>query len=112
MTIQRVELGLAGTSADAAGCACCAAPETSVDEQMPASAAVTTTLQVDGMTCAHCVASVTEELSAVPGVEAVSVALAAGATSTVTISGPVSPDPEALRAAVAEAGYSVSGISA
>ncbi|WP_309067532.1 cation transporter [Microbacterium sp.] len=70
---------------------------------------MSTTLLVDGMTCAHCVSSVTEELSAVPGVEEVSVALTAGGTSTVTVrsAGPV--DDAALRAAVAEAGYAISG---
>lgn len=28
----------------------------------------TTQIQIDGMTCGHCVASVTEELSELPGV--------------------------------------------
>lgn len=59
---------------------------------------------VTGMTCAHCVASVTEEVSEVPGVTAVDVDLATGAL-TVTSSGPV--DAEAVRAAVDEAGYAL-----
>ena len=38
----------------------------------------TSTYTVTGMTCAHCVASVTEEVSEVPGVEDVAVELATG----------------------------------
>jgi copper chaperone CopZ len=65
----------------------------------------TTTLHVTGMTCGHCVKAVTEELSAVEGVEGVDVDLVAGGTSAVTVrsAGPVSA--EALCAAVDEAGY-------
>ena len=57
---------------------------------------------VTGMTCGHCVASVTEEVSEVPGVENVDVALETGVL-TVTSSQPV--DDDAVRAAVEEAGY-------
>ena len=57
---------------------------------------------VTGMTCGHCVASVTEEVSAVEGVEAVDVDLASG-TVTVTVSTPL--DDSTVRAAVEEAGY-------
>lgn len=65
----------------------------------------TTTLHVTGMTCGHCVKAVTEELTAVEGVEGVDIDLVAGGTSAVTVhsAGPVSAD--ALRAAVDEAGY-------
>ena len=54
------------------------------------------------MTCAHCVASVTEEVQEIPGVEAVDVVLETGAV-TVTSSQPLEDD--AVRAAVEEAGY-------
>ena len=57
---------------------------------------------VTGMTCGHCVASVTEEVQEVPGVEGVDVVLETGAL-TVTSSQPV--DEGAIRAAVEEAGY-------
>ena len=57
---------------------------------------------VSGMTCGHCVASVTEELRALGGVGAVQVDLPSGRV-TVTSAGPL--DPEAVRAAVDEAGY-------
>jgi len=57
---------------------------------------------VTGMTCAHCVASVTEEVQEVPGVEGVEVLLETG-TLTVTSAEPV--DDDAVRAAVEDAGY-------
>lgn len=65
----------------------------------------TTTLNVSGMTCEHCVKAVTEELSAVAGVESVEVDLVAGGTSSVTVRSNAPVEPEALRAAVDEAGY-------
>ncbi|SES48936.1 Copper chaperone CopZ [Pedococcus cremeus] len=63
-----------------------------------------TTYTVAGMTCGHCVASVTEEIEQVPGVTDVDVDLASGAV-TVTSDTPV--DESAVRAAVTEAGYSL-----
>ena len=57
---------------------------------------------VTGMTCDHCVASVTEEVSEVDGVTAVAVDLPSGAV-TVTSEQPV--DDAAVAAAVDEAGY-------
>jgi copper chaperone len=64
--------------------------------------AVTSTFTVKGMTCSHCVQSVTQELSALPGVTDVQVDLASGGV-TVASDAPVSD--EAVRAAVDEAGY-------
>ena len=60
------------------------------------------TYAIKGMTCQHCVNSVSKELSRLPGVSAVSVDLPAG-IATVTSDGPL--DTEAVRAAVDEAGY-------
>ncbi len=60
------------------------------------------TYTVTGMTCGHCVASVTEEVQEIPGVEAVTVDLPTGAV-TVTSAAPL--DDDAVRAAVEEAGY-------
>ncbi|WP_291791802.1 heavy-metal-associated domain-containing protein [Brevibacterium sp.] len=67
----------------------------------------TTQLTVHGMTCGHCVSSVKEEIGEVPGVTDVEVELVAGGDSPVTVTseGPLSDD--ALREAVAEAGYSL-----
>ena len=50
----------------------------------------TTTVQVTGMTCAHCVAAVSRELGALAGVSDVAVELNAGGVTpvTVTSSGP------------------------
>jgi copper chaperone len=66
----------------------------------------TATYTVVGMTCGHCVSSVTEEVSQVDGVTGVEVDLASGAV-TVTSDAPV--DADAVRAAVEEAGYEVAG---
>ena len=63
---------------------------------------MTSTYAVSGITCEHCVRSVTEEVSEVPGVTAVDVDLASG---TLTVTG--APDDAAVRAAVTEAGYQV-----
>jgi copper ion binding protein len=60
------------------------------------------TYTVQGMTCGHCVASVTEEVQEIPGVENVDVVLETGAV-TVTSAQPL--DDTAVRAAVEEAGY-------
>ena len=60
------------------------------------------TWTVTGMTCGHCVASVSEEIAEIDGVESVDVALESG-TVTVTSAAPL--DREAVGAAVAEAGY-------
>lgn len=62
----------------------------------------TQTFTVTGMTCDHCVASVTEEVSEVAGVDHVDVVLESGQV-TVTSNEPV--DESAIRAAVEEAGY-------
>ena len=65
----------------------------------------TTTYGVTGMTCGHCVGSVTEELKSLPGVEDVSVDLNAGGTSKVTVVSEGALDESAVREAVDDAGY-------
>ncbi|RAS70052.1 copper ion binding protein [Lentzea atacamensis] len=60
------------------------------------------TYTVKGMTCGHCVSSVTEEVGQISGVRQVDVDLPTGKV-TVTSDAPVSQ--EAVRAAVTEAGY-------
>ncbi len=69
----------------------------------------TQTYRVTGMTCAHCVGSVTEELSALPGVTDVQVDLAAGGTSTVTVESSTPLDDATVAEAVDEAGYALAG---
>ena len=65
---------------------------------------MTSTYTVKGMTCEHCVRSVTEEVSAVAGVSGVEVDLASG---RVTVASDRPVDDAAVRAAVEEAGYEV-----
>ncbi len=62
----------------------------------------TTEYTVHGMTCDHCVRSVTEEVTEVAGVRDVDVDLASG---RLVVHGDA--DAAAVRAAVAEAGYEV-----
>lgn len=62
----------------------------------------TSTWTVTGMTCGHCVASVTEELQEVDGVQDVAVTLETGEV-VVTSAEPLTR--EAVEAAVTEAGY-------
>lgn len=68
----------------------------------------TKTYTVTGMTCGHCVNSVTTEVRQISGVTDVQVDLATGAVA-VTSDQPV--DDAAVRAAVDEAGYEVVGQS-
>lgn len=63
---------------------------------------VTSTYEVVGMTCEHCVRSVTEEVAAIPGVDGVEVSLDSGALA---VTGPAAADDQVVRAAVQEAGY-------
>ncbi|WP_405114163.1 cation transporter [Micromonospora sp. NBC_01405] len=67
---------------------------------------ITTTYQVQGMTCGHCASSVSTEIGAIEGVSDVQVELAAGRV-TVTSEGPLETD--TVRAAVDEAGYDLVG---
>ena len=64
----------------------------------------TTTYSVTGMTCDHCVAAVTQELMALESVTVVNVELSNGAVE-VTSEHPL--DPEAVAAAIDEAGYAL-----
>ncbi|TFD07110.1 MULTISPECIES: heavy-metal-associated domain-containing protein [unclassified Cryobacterium] len=65
----------------------------------------TTAYSVDGMTCGHCVASVTEEITALAGAENVTVDLVKGGTSQVTVTSAAPLDRALVAAAVEEAGY-------
>lgn len=58
--------------------------------------------QVSGMTCAHCVSAVRQEVGELDGVDSVDVVLETG---TVTVTGDSPPDRAAMAAAVEEAGY-------
>ena len=64
----------------------------------------TSTWSVTGMTCGHCVASVTEELGELDGVRDVYVVLDTG---EVTVASTQPLDRADVRAAVEEAGYAL-----
>ena len=99
------------------GCMCGASSSTSASD---ASSIVTATTAgaatqdflITGMTCGHCVSSVTEELSELDSVDAVDVDLNVGGASRVRVSASVPLDVEKVRAAVSEAGYELVDASA
>ncbi len=68
----------------------------------------TATYTVNGMTCEHCVRSVTEEVTELPGVTDAQVDLASG---LLTVSGDAAQDTDAVRGAVEEAGYQLAPLS-
>lgn len=69
----------------------------------------TATYSVTGMTCSHCVAAVTEELTALAGVNQVDVALVPDGTSTVSVTSDTPLDDAVIAEAIDEAGYQVAG---
>jgi copper chaperone len=66
------------------------------------SIATIATYQVNGMTCAHCVGAVTQEITALTGVRDVTVDLPSG---RVTVTSDRQLDRDEVAAAVDEAGY-------
>lgn len=100
---------------DAGGCACGhgdahAHGETDAHTHIHESSEsllITTEFAVAGMTCGHCVSSVSEELGTLDGVESVEVDLNAGGVSRVTVASQGTLDLEAVRVAIDEAGYSL-----
>lgn len=66
----------------------------------------TSTYQVQGMTCGHCVSAVSSEIGQLTGVSDVSVDLQTG---KVTVTAEQQLDDDAVRAAVEEAGYELVG---
>jgi len=69
----------------------------------------TATYSVTGMTCAHCVGAVTEQVAGLAGVSTVDVDLQAGGESRVTVTSATMLPLEAVRDAVDEAGYTLVG---
>jgi len=62
---------------------------------------------VTGMTCAHCVAAVTEEVGALAGVSTVVIDLVVGGTSRLTVTSAEPLPVESVRDAIDEAGYTL-----
>ena len=109
ITGNLIDIGLTDKNASGGccgggGCACSPGTATAADA---AAAGTVTTLAVTGMTCGHCVSSITEELGEVDGIESVTVELNAGGVSTVTVTSTTAIEPDALRTAVTEAGYAL-----
>lgn len=65
------------------------------------------TLLVEGMTCQHCVNAVSQEVSALAGVEDVSIDLVLEGQSTLRVSSSDALPRHVVAAAVASAGYTV-----
>ncbi|WP_295779454.1 heavy metal-associated domain-containing protein [uncultured Microbacterium sp.] len=110
MTEQRTDLGLTASTPPRGGCgdACgCGHGGAAAATSDAPDASTTQELRVDGMTCAHCVRAVTDELNAVPGVRVVDVDLRAGETSLVRVSSTGVATPDDLAAAIDEAGYTL-----
>ena len=63
---------------------------------------------VSGMSCGHCAQSVTDELTALPGVAEVDVDVPAG---RVVVRAEAALAEDAVRAAVEEAGYTFGGVA-
>ena len=64
----------------------------------------TQTFDVTGMTCGHCVSAVSSEIQQIPGVTDVTIDLAAGGTSTVTVTSDTPVSETDVVAALDEAG--------
>ncbi|MBN9376671.1 MAG: heavy-metal-associated domain-containing protein [Cellulomonas sp.] len=71
-----------------------------------------TTYGVTGMTCAHCVGAVSREVTHVEGVRDVQIHLVPGGVSLVVVESLAPLDEPAVAAAVAEAGYELTGVLA
>ncbi|GAA4063619.1 hypothetical protein GCM10023065_13340 [Microbacterium laevaniformans] len=102
------DLGLQETRGG--GCACCtpnshAADAPTAPEREAVTRSVSAEFLVVGMTCGHCVRSVTEEVTAIDGVSEVAVSLNANGVSTLTVSSAIPLERGLVRAAVEEAGY-------
>lgn len=63
------------------------------------------TVKIDGMSCGHCVSSVTEALQALEGAKDVSVELASGIAKLDT-----QADPEKIREAIEDIGFDVMSV--
>lgn len=90
-------------------CACCApdASAAAVQNAVVAADAVEASFAVEGMTCSHCVSSVSREVGAIPGVGAVTIDLVADGVSTVHVTSASAVSTEAVQAAIEEAGYTL-----
>jgi copper chaperone len=87
-----------------ASCACGTHSHRATGEAAAQTTDETNTFEVLGMTCSHCVASVTKEIGKLARPDDVSVTLVPGGASLVTVAG-AALDRAAVAAAIDEAGY-------
>lgn len=73
---------------------------------------ITTTFNVAGMTCEHCVGAVSAEVGKIEGVQAVDIELVTGGQSAVRVTSAAELAVADVREAVDEAGYELTGVSA
>ncbi|SFR98500.1 Copper chaperone CopZ [Agrococcus baldri] len=106
--LQDIEITTIPTDTNEQAGGCCGGGCCSTDAAATATdAGVSQAFSVEGMTCGHCVSSVTEEISGLAGVEGVDVQLVAGGRSTVTVASDSPLRIDDVRAAVSEAGYTL-----
>ena len=70
----------------------------------------TVVVEVQGMTCQHCVKAVTSEIEGIEGVTGVAIAREPEGTSQVTVESESAVSSDVLRDAIAEAGYDMVGV--
>lgn len=80
--------------------------ENDMSAQTDTPGSVTAVYQVSGMSCGHCEGAVSGEISQLPGVTSVKAVASSGEVTVVSAS-PL--DEEAVRAAVDEAGFELTG---
>jgi copper chaperone CopZ len=99
----------ANDSVGACGSDGCGCGHGGAEAEAPAAvgAASTTVVGVTGMTCSHCASSVTGALSELPGVDGVTIELKPQGVSLVSIDASTALDLDAVRTAVAGAGYAL-----
>lgn len=93
------------------GCMCgghgAGASHGSASQAPAATGSVVTELSVSGMTCEHCVKSVTEELAEIYGVNGVDITLNPEGVSSVVVLSDAPLDKAHVAAAIEEAGYAL-----
>ncbi|ANP74750.1 Putative heavy metal binding protein (plasmid) [Cryobacterium arcticum] len=99
------DLGLTDSSCSCSSHAGSHSGESEASPAIVQSSRTTSTFHVAGMTCSHCVSSVTSEVGQVAGAERIDVDLVPGGLSVVTVSGSNPVDHAAVVAAIDEAGY-------
>lgn len=108
LTEKKAAVADGGGCCGGGDCACSSgtsSTESATITESTAETAISADYLVSGMTCGHCVSSVTEELSGLDGVHQIAVDLDPTGTSTVTVSSAAPLDLDDVRTAIAEAGY-------